>query len=181
MVQRLFRSLFGAGIFMVATFVVFFIVQTIIYRAGIFATMGINLFVVAALVGVAAIFIGSYLLSSLIPDRHERWLISILSAIAFFGMTGIYLMIFPVSIERSFSVRLLVNLLNEDGNSLTKEQVEKLHTRQQIYELRYQEMSRGGLVKVEGERLTLLPRGKLIASTYRLLGQSMGFPSGFNN
>ena len=42
-------------------------------------------------------------------------------------------------------------------------------------------MARGGLVKVEGDRLTLLPRGTLIARAYLLLGQSMGFPNGFNN
>lgn len=180
MTSRLIRSIFGAGVLMFLTFVVFFIVQTIIYRLGIFTTMGINLFIVSGAIGVAAIVAGPYVLSRLISDAHERWLISILSAVAFFGWTGIYLMIFPVSIERSFSVRLLVNLLNEHG-TLTKEQIEKLHTREQIYELRYGEMSRGGLVKVEGDRLTLLPRGTLIARTYLLLGQSMGFPNGFNN
>jgi hypothetical protein len=180
MALRLIRSVFAAGILMLLTFVVFFIVQTIIYQLGIFTTMGINLFVVSGAIGVIAIVAGPRLISFLVSDAHERWLISILSAVAFFGWTGIYLMIFPVSIERSFSVRLLVNLLNEQG-TLTKEQIEKLHTREQIYELRYSEMSRGGLVKVEGDRLTLLPRGTLIARTYLLLGQSMGFPNGFNN
>ena len=180
MIPRLIRSVFGAGILMLLTFVVFFIVQTIIYRVGFFTTMGINLFVVSAIIGVAAIIAGPYVLARLISDAHERWLVSILSAVAFFGWTGIYLMIFPVSIERSFSVRLLVNLMNEHG-TLTKEQIEKLHTREQIYELRYGEMARGGLVKVEGDRLTLLPRGTLIARAYLLLGQSMGFPNGFNN
>ena len=119
MIPRLIRSVFGAGILMLLTFVVFFIVQTIIYRVGFFTTMGINLFVVSAIIGVAAIIAGPYVLARLISDAHERWLVSILSAVAFFGWTGIYLMIFPVSIERSFSVRLLVNLMNEHG-TLTK-------------------------------------------------------------
>jgi hypothetical protein len=181
MFSRLIRPLFGAALCMFVTFIVFFIVQTIIYRLSIFSTMGINLFVVSGVIGLLAIIVAPKLLSQLISDKHERWLVSILSALAFFGWTGIYLMIFPVSIERSFSVRLLVNLLNQESNSMTKTNIEALHTRQQIYELRYTEMSRGGLIKVEGDRLTLLPRGKLIAETYRLLGQSMGFPSGFNN
>jgi hypothetical protein len=181
MLLRLMRSLFAAALCMLTTFIVYFIVQTVIYRLGIFTTMGINLFIVTGVVGLIAIFVAPKLLSPLISETHERWLISTLSALAFFGWTGIYLMIFPVSIERSFSVRLLVNLLNEENNSMTKTQIEAMHTRKQIYELRYGEMSRGGLIKVEGDRLTLLPRGKLIAETYRLLGQSMGFPSGFNN
>jgi hypothetical protein len=181
MSSRLTRPLFGAALCMLATFIVFFIVQTVIYRLGIFTTMGINLFVVSGVIGAIAAVAAPKLLSRLISESHERWLVSILSALAFFGWTGIYLMIFPVSIERSFSVRLLVNLLNEQNNSMTKAQIEALHTREQIYDLRYTEMSRGGLVKVEGDRLTLLPSGKLIAGTYRLLGQSMGFPSGFNH
>jgi hypothetical protein len=137
MFSRLIRPLFGAVLCMLATFIVFFIVQTIIYRLGIFSTMGINLFVVSGVVGLIAIVVAPKLLSRLISERHERWLVSILSALAFFGWTGIYLMIFPVSIERSFSVRLLVNLLNQESNSMTKTQIEALHTRQQIYELRY--------------------------------------------
>lgn len=181
MPSRLIRSLVAAALSMLATFLVFFIAQTIIYRAGLFTTMGINLFVVAGVVGVIAVFCAPRLLSGLISDAHERWLVSVLSAVAFFGWTGIYLMIFPVSIERSFSVRLLVNLLNQPGYTLSKEQIETMHTRKQIYELRYEEMTRGRLVKIENDRLTLLPRGQAIAQTYRILGQSMGFPSGFNN
>jgi hypothetical protein len=181
MTPQLLRSLIATGVFMFLTFVFYFIVQTIIYRLGIFTTMGINLFIVTGVIGVLAAIVGPHLMSNLVSSKHERQLISILGALAFFGWTGIYLMIFPVSIERSFSVRLLVNLLNENGNTLTKQQIEALHTRKQIYDLRYSEMSRGGLVTVEGDRLTLLPRGKLIAETYRLLGQSMGFPNGFNN
>ena len=178
---QLLLSLIAAAILMLGTFLVYLLLQTAIFRLRVFNTMGRNLFVVCLLLCVAEMLAGPFLISWLVIDPHERWLISILSGVAAFGLTGIYLMIFPVSLERSFSVRLLVNLLNEKNRTMTKAAVETLHTREQIYELRYREMTEGGLVKMENDRLTLLPRGQLIARLYLLLGQSMGYPSGFNN
>ena len=90
-------------------------------------------------------------------------------------------MIFPISLERSFSIRLLVNLLKNKNGAFDKAAVEDQDTREQIYELRYREMTDGGLIKIEGNKLMLLPRGRLIARLYLLLGQSMGYPEGFNN
>jgi hypothetical protein len=180
-IEQLLRSLLAATFLMAISFVVFLVVQTAVYRLRVFKTMGRNLFVVCLLVCAAEIVCGPFLIPSLVDDAHDRWLISILSSVGVFGLTGIYLMVLPVSLERSFSVRLLVNLLNKDDNSLTKSDVERLHTREQIYELRYREMTEGGIVKIEGDRLTLLPRGKRIARLYLLLGQSMGYPAGFNN
>lgn len=173
-------ALIAATILMVASFIVFFILQTAIYRMHVFQTMGRNLFLISLIVCLLQMVSGPYLLTSLIAEPHDRWIVSILSGIATFGLTGIYLMIFPVSLERSFSVRLLVNMLNEK-EPLSKAAVEMLHTREQIYELRYREMTEGGLVKIENDRLVLLPRGRLVARLYLLLGQSMGYPTGFNN
>ena len=104
---QLLMSLIAAAILMIGSFAVFFGLQTAIYRLRIFNTMGRNLFVICLLVCIAEMLLGPHLISSLVPVPRERWLISILSGIAFFGLTGIYLMIFPVSLERSFSVRLL--------------------------------------------------------------------------
>ncbi len=178
---QLLASLIAAAILMIGTFAAFLILQTVIYRLRIFNTMGRNLFVVSLLLCAAEIVIGPFLISRLVADPIDRWLISILAAVGIFGLTGIYLMIFPVSLERSFSVRLLVNLLNQKDRGLTKAEVEKLHSREQIYEMRYREMSEGGLVKIDGDRVVLLPRGQLIARLYLLLGRSMGYPGGFNN
>jgi hypothetical protein len=178
---QVLTGLIAAAILMVASFLVFFILQTAIYRMRLFETMGRNLFVICLLVCMAEMLLGPYLISPLVPDAHERWLISILSGIAFFGLTGIYLMIFPVSLERSFSVRLLVNVLNRKDGTIDKATVEALHTREQIYEMRYREMTEGGLIKMEGDRLILLPRGRFIARLYLLLGRSMGYSDGFNN
>jgi hypothetical protein len=177
---QLFVSLTVAVSLMIGTFVVFFVLQTIIYRLRIFNTMGRNLYLLALFVCLAEIFIGPYLFAWLIDNSYDRWFISIMSGIAAFGLTGIYLIIFPVSLERSFSVRLLVNMLNEN-RALTKAEVETLHTREAIYEMRYREMTEGGLVRIEDGRLILLPRGQLIARLYLLLGRSMGYPNGFNN
>ena len=178
---QLLVSLIVAAILMIGTFFVFFILQTVIYRLRIFNTMGLNLFMVSLLVCLAESVIGPYLFSWLISNPYDRWFISIMCGIAAFGLIGIYLIIFPVSLERSFSVRLLVNLLNEKDRALTKTEVEKLHTKEQIYEMRYREMTEGGLIRIENNRLVLLPRGQLIARLYLILGQSMGYPGGFNN
>jgi hypothetical protein len=179
--SQLLASLIAAAILIIGSFAVFFILQTLIYRLRIFTTMGRNLFVVALLVCAAEIVIGPFVIAPLVDHAIDRWLISILAAVGIFGLTGIYLMILPVSLERSFSVRLLVNLLDQKDRGLTKAEVETLHTREQIYEMRYREMSEGGLVKIDGDRLVLLPRGQLIARLYLLLGRSMGYPGGFNN
>jgi hypothetical protein len=178
---QLLVSLIVAAILMIGTFFVFFILQTVIYRLRIFNTMGLNLFMVSLLVCLAESVIGPYLFSWLISNPYDRWFISIMCGIAAFGLIGIYLIIFPVSLERSFSVRSLVNLLNEKDRALTKTEVEKLHTKEQIYEMRYREMTEGGLIRIENNRLVLLPRGQLIARLYLILGQSMGYPGGFNN
>ena len=177
---QLFVSLIVAAILMIGTFLVLFILQTIIYRLRILNTMGRNLYVLSLFVCLAAIFIGPYLFAWLIDNPYERWFISIMSGIAAFGWIGIYLLIWPVSLERSFSVRLLVNMLNEK-RALTKGEVETLHTREAIYEMRYREMTEGGLIRIEDDRLVLLPRGLLIVRLYLLLGRSMGYPNGFNN
>jgi hypothetical protein len=179
--SQLFDSLVAAALLMGGAFLVFLILQTIIYRLRLFDTMGRNLFVVSLLVCIAQMLLGPYLVSWLVTAPEQRWLTSILSGVAAFGLTGIYLMIFPVSLERSFSVRLLVNLLNDKTRSMTKAEVETLHTREQIYEMRYREMTEGGLIRMDGDRLVLLPRGQLIARLYLLLGRSMGYPGGFNN
>jgi hypothetical protein len=177
---QLFVSLVVAAVLMIATFLVFFILQTIAYRLRIFNTMGRNLYLLSLLVCIAEILIGPYLFAWLIDNPYERWFISIMSGVAAFGLTGSYLAIFPVSLERSFSVRLLVNMLNEN-RALTKAEVETLHPREQIYEMRYREMTEGGLIRIEDNRLVLLPRGRLVARLYLLLGRSMGYPTGFNN
>jgi len=177
---QLFVSLIVAALLMIGTFLVLFILQTIIYRLRIFNTMGRNLYALSLFVCLAEIFIGPYLFASLIDNPYDRWLISIMSGIAAFGLIGIYLLIFPVSLERSFSVRLLVNMLNEN-RALTKAEVETLHTREAIYEMRYREMTEGELIRIADNRLVLLPRGQLIARLYLLLGRSMGYPNGFNN
>ena len=178
---ELLTSLTAAAILMIGTFLAFFVFQTGIYRLQIFNTMGRNLFIISLLVCAAEMLVGPFFVSWLVDDARERWVISILSGVAAFGLTGIYLMIFPVSLERSFSVRLLVNFLHEKDYALTKAAVEALHTREQIYEMRYREMTEGGLVRLEDDRLVLLPRGRLIARLYLLLGRSMGYPNGFNN
>jgi hypothetical protein len=178
---QLLMSLVGAAVLMIGSFAVFFGLQTAIYRLRIFKTMGRDLFVICLLVCIAEMLLGPYLISPLVADPSERWLISILSGIAFFGLTGIYLMIFPVSPERSFSVRLLVNVLNRKDGTIDKATVEALHTRERIYEMRYREMIESGLIKMEGDRLILLPRERLIARLYLLLGQSMGYSDGFNS
>ena len=73
-------------------------------------------------------------------------------------------------------------MLKRKNGAFDKAAVEALHTREQdFYELRYREMTDGGLIKIEGNKLMLLPRGRLIARLYLLLGQSMGYPEGFNN
>jgi hypothetical protein len=178
---QLLASLLAAAILMIGSFAVFLILQTLIYRLRIFNTMGRNLFIVSLLVCAAEIVVCPFLISPLVADAIDRWLISILSAVGIFGLTGIYLMVLPVSLERSFSVRLLVNLLNEKSRSMTKAEVEELHTREQIYEMRYREMTEGGLIRIDSDRLVLLPRGQLIARLYLLLGRSMGYRDGFNN
>jgi type IV secretory pathway VirB6-like protein len=178
---QVISGLIAAVLLMIGVFLLFFVLQTAIYRTRLFETMGRNLFVISFLVCFAEMLVGPYLISALVADIGTRWLISILSGVAAFGLIGIYLMIFPVSLERSFSVRLLVNLLNAPSQTMTKTAVEALHTREQIYELRYREMTEGGLTRLQDDKLILLPRGRLIARLYLLLGQSMGYPGGFNN
>ena len=183
---QLLVSLIVAAILMIGTFFVFFILQTVIYRPphlcpahdGAESLHGQPHSLTNSL---RISLVGPYLFSWLISNPYDRWFISIMCGIAAFGLIGIYLIIFPVSLERSFSVRLLVNLLNEKDRALTKTEVEKLHTKEQIYEMRYREMTEGGLIRIENNRLVLLPRGQLIARLYLNLGQSMGYPGGFNN
>jgi len=179
--KQLMLSLVGAGLLMGLSLAALLALQTFLYRCRIFTTMGRNLLMVDLYVCAAEILSGPIVLSSLVPDIYDRWLVSILSGIASFGLLGLYLMIFPISLERSFSLRLLVNMLREKNGAIDKAAVEALHTREQIYELRYREMTEGGLIKIEDNRLVLLPRGRLIARLYLLLGQSMGYREGFNN
>lgn len=179
--NSIYRSLSCSLLLMALSFTVFFTLQTVAYRFGIFNTMGLNLAVLAVAVCILAICFGPLILSRLLSDAHERKLISVLSAVAFVGFTTTYAVVFPISLERSFSVRILVNLLNSNNQTLSKTQLEALHTRNQIYEMRYAEMSRSGLVSINGDQVKLLDRGKDIAVLYLLLGQSMGYSKGFNN
>ena len=179
--KQLVLSLAGACLLMGLSLAALLALQIFVYRFRIFTTMGRNLFMISLYVCVAEILSGPIVLSPLVQNIYDRWLVSILSGIASFGLIGIYLMIFPISLERSFSIRLLVNMLKRKNGAFDKAAVEALHTREQIYELRYREMTDGGLIKIEGNKLMLLPRGRLIARLYLLLGQSMGYPEGFNN
>ena len=74
-----------------------------------------------------------------------------------------------------------MNVLNRKDGTIDKATVEALHTREQIYEMRYREMIEGGLIKIEGNRLILLPRGEIDCPALSAARPEHGYSDGFNS
>lgn len=177
--NRLFRALTISTGVMAIAFVIFFALQTIAYRINLFSYLGLNLFILSLCVSFAILFTAPALTASLIEDRYERRLIATLTAVAFLGYANVYNIIFPVSLERSFSVRILVNLLHAPNESLAKHKLEELQPKEKIYDLRYKEMLGSGLIDINGDKIRLTARGEAVAQVYVFIADVMGYSKGF--
>lgn len=175
----LVRALIATVWLLATSFMFFFVLQAVAYRIHIFSYLGLNLFVLSLGVSLTIAVVGPYIITRFVKTRYERRLISALAAIAFLGYINVYNIVFPISLERSFSVRILVNLANAPDNALEKNVLEKLQSNEKIYGLRYREMSGAGLIYISGETVKLTTRGKAIAFVYVFLGNVMGYSNGF--
>lgn len=174
------RALVSFVLLLLGFFVLYFLLQTIAYRVKLFSYLGMNLLVISFLHSLAIVYFGPMLTRRILTDNYERKLISILAGIAFFGYINVYNIVFPISLERSFSVRIFVNLAAASNQTLSKAELESLQPKEKIYGLRYKEMSGSGLIRIDGENISLTSKGKVIASVYVFLADVIGYSGGFN-
>jgi len=177
--NRTIKAMVVAGTLLMLSFLFFLILQVIAYRIKVFSYLGLNLFFLSILVTFLIFFLGPRVIARFISDEYERNLIATMVAISFLGYINVYNIVFPISLERSFSVRILVNLSEAPNSQLTKAEVEALQPRENIYGLRYKEMSGAGLIDIDEERVKLTGRGQTIASIYVFLAHVIGYSKGF--
>lgn len=172
----LWRAFAACVALQVGFFLLYLVLQSVAYRGQYFVYLGANLLALSLLLSLVMALFGGLLLRRWIPDRYERRLVVTLSAFMFFGYSCVYNVVFPISLERSFSVRILINLAQAEKQQLTRYELEKRQPAEQVYGLRYDEMIGTALITIDPEGVIhLTPKGALVAKTYLAVGDMLGY------
>lgn len=149
----------------IATFVLYFLSEPLVLSNSHYGYLGINLFLLSLLFAVLASFLIAYLLRNK-ANLSIIFSLSICSGIIFLGYSNLYNIVIPVSLERSFSVSIFMNLVQKDGAWISKEQFFKITNADEIYKLRETEMLDSGLIEKSNDGYALTQKGLYIANIY---------------
>ncbi len=179
--MRIVKSIYALVLLLAIGFIAYFGVQSLAYRTNYFGYLGANLLVLSAIVALLIGVLGGRAILWLVSDGYERTLLTLCAAIAFFGYINVYNIVFPISLERSFSVRIMINLAQAPSMTLSQEDLEKRQPASRVYGLRYKEMLGSGLATMnEQGYLTLTTKGWLISQLYLGLANVLGYKNDFS-
>ncbi len=153
-------------------FIFFILCEPFVLRSKSFGYLGINLFLLS--VAFAFIVATSIFLISFRFSREISILLSCLGFLIFLGYANLYNIVFPVSLERSFTISIFLRLSKSEDYSIDRTDFFKIEDTQEIYNLRLNEMLDSGLLIEENGRYKLTTKGMRVAMIYSWLNGYLG-------
>jgi len=128
--------------------------------------------------GIIAFF--GMLCHHLILIRHTsdsllRNLIITLSSLVFIGLSTTFTILFPVSVERSFTVRIIIALSRTNENEYVYQFFTRNFPAFDIYNLRINELQQSGLIQITNGKVRLTQKGHIWAKIYMRYSRFMHY------
>jgi hypothetical protein len=154
---------FAEGIF--AYILLFFALQIVIFHLTRVKQL-ILVFTLIAFFSAAVIWIPFfYLTSELFSDPVTRALLACAGAYGSLGFSGTYIILGPISADRSLSAHICIHMLRANGHMSQKELMGK-YTQYMIFQKRFDEYVEVGVMTREADELYLTGKGRRIAYTF---------------
>ena len=100
--------------------------------------------------------------------------ISVAGASTFWLLAVIYLLLGPISVDRSISAHIVILLSRSADGQMDRTEFMSRYTEQFIYEKRFKELSESQIVQLKNKNLVLTKKGVFIAKIYERLIQWFG-------
>lgn len=146
------------------SFAVFMLLHVLLYWSGVLHGLGPGIIVAA----VASATAGAALVYAAMRRSGATVLpVVFASALGFIGYCGIYIILFPVSLDRSLSVHMMELLAAAPAGALSEQELIQAYPREKIYEKRFQDLERGGLISRGNGTITITAKGRVAADLFR--------------
>ncbi len=103
------------------------------------------------------------------PSVH--FLASVSAPVCFLGFCGTWILLGPVTVDRSITLTILRALKAVEGKSLSDEQLMQAVPFDRIYGKRLKELSGSGVIDLHGNGVTITPKGARALRLYLWLGR----------
>jgi len=107
---------------------------------------------------------------SLFSTVNVQALVSVVAPFSFLGFCGIYILIGPVTVDRSITLSILSALEASETKGLDRRQLQDCVPFDRIFEKRMRELERSGTLSF-GDQVMVTPRGARILRLYIWLGR----------
>lgn len=125
--------------------------------------------------GVGAALLAGILSWLYLADRFSSGSAHILACvtapICFLGFCGIWVLLGPVTVDRSITLTILRALESVEGTAISNEHLISAVPFDRIYEKRLKELSNSGVIELHGNRVMVTPKGKRALRMYLWLGR----------
>jgi hypothetical protein len=130
-----------------------------------------------AVIGVStvlAVGMGWLLFDGRFSSPGAATLAYVAAALCFAAYACLYSLLLPSSVDRSVSVHIVKLLYLAPSQRMTEQELFRLYTHGDVLEKRFNDCLSTGIIKREGNELTLTPHGARIARLYMLVGEGLG-------
>jgi hypothetical protein len=103
-------------------------------------------------------------------SAETRLLSSLAAPFSFLGFCGIYILIGPVTVDRSITLAMLIALIEADTKGLSRTELQAKVPFDRIFGKRIRELEASGTLRLAGQ-VELTPRGARILRLYVWLGR----------
>jgi hypothetical protein len=123
---------------------------------------------------IAAVGAGWLLFDDRFSSSSAATLAYVAGALCFAAYAGLYSLLLPSSVDRSVSVHIVKLLYLAPRQRMTEQELFSLYTHGDVLEKRFNDCLSTGIIKRDGNELTLTPHGARIAWLYMAVGEGLG-------
>jgi hypothetical protein len=129
---------------------------------------------VIAVSTIVAVAVGWFALGPLFSSAGAAAVALVGGALSFAAYAGLYSLLLPSSVDRSVSVHIVKLLYLAPDRRMTEQELFSLYTHGDVLEKRFNDCLATGIIKRDGDQLTLTPQGARIAWLYMAVGEGLG-------
>lgn len=157
---------------------VFFFAQWAYFKLGRVKKL-INTFAALAFISAFAIWIPFYnMTAELFPDDMTRALLAFAGAYGSLGFSGTYIILGPISADRSLSAHMFIQVLRAGGR-MPEAELRRRYNQDVIFGKRFEEYVDVGTMTREGADLVLTAKGRRIAYVFLVFLKGLSMKENF--
>ncbi len=171
MIGNVCRDLFGFAALFVAAWVIYFTIHLTLAKLRIVRGVGITTVMMAVVAAVLSGLASWVVLGGWFSSPSTYALVSITAPFSFLGFCGIYVLIGPVTVDRSITMTMLCALEESQSKKLARSQLHAEVPFDRLFEKRMRELEGSGTIDTSGE-VRITPRGIRTIRAYKWLART---------